>query len=914
MADSTLPNLPSGAAIADADLSYWVQNNVDVKQPASALKTYIGATSSGGIGININTLTSSPLVPDGETSNVPMLQSLAPVLQGICPEIPVPVFIAVGTPTVITLNVSAASGGYLTDATHYLKPNQSFYFTITPGGSLPSGISLNTPYYITAANMTATTFTFSATNNYGVPTDLGLGIATTEGPTVNTTGSLVGTASIVLTGRDINITIPSGAYFGGIYADSVPNVDITPNGITRIRYFAYGAIFDNKVTFGTPVASANGFMSNVNWVSQVFDYVTTTPNEVGGSSGPLNGIVTLQTPANAANYYVGQWIAIFNIDLQNTLGVLRSGPANNQAQEYKRITAINVGAGTLTLDGPLKWVYLSTTPNLVNATGGIGGGTALIAQMNPAWDCEIEVHGARWIGQPSVTAARRVLLSDCIYQGYSTAPGVVHVGLAQSYIMRNCRFGPGGAPGASAIQVDKMMEYLEYDTCTSFNQQVIECTSPSLHLMVFKRHHGSILTGTPRQLRISDSLMDALYIGPFFSVTDSIEIENSRFTYVDMVERQDASAFITPTNDMQLVPNWTFSNGTFTRNITGVSGNALDCMGWQVMGAKMFFTDAGQTYAYYQNMGAPFTILNVYMDNSGNFSFDTTLSAVPTRQGSHTVTFTAPSTVNWTANGQSNGTAVCFTTTGTLPTGLSTGTIYYIVGVATNTFQVSTSVGGSAVTFTGSGTATTTVYTNPLCFSPHPCARFTSIGNSGCPQLLDWNGAVDEPLFSRVRRAFGGIQTTSTGFQLPHPKIWGNLDRMIVNVVKAGSSGTLTISSPGFPQPNLGSPATDAANAFSQVIDVTVAGKRTVTNAAVTGSAGGDSLSAYANWVAGPLLFTWASPPGTMTASPLVTFEMYTDQGITRFSNMMGAPIATGGASNIWQYIDAGVFQSGQNF
>lgn len=40
--DSTLPNLPSGSAIADADLFYSSQGGASVKQPASALKTYIG--------------------------------------------------------------------------------------------------------------------------------------------------------------------------------------------------------------------------------------------------------------------------------------------------------------------------------------------------------------------------------------------------------------------------------------------------------------------------------------------------------------------------------------------------------------------------------------------------------------------------------------------------------------------------------------------------------------------------------------------------------------------------------------------------------------------------------------------------------------------------------------------------------
>ena len=65
------------------------------------------------------------------------------------------------------------------------------------------------------------------------------------------------------------------------------------------------------------------------------------------------------------------------------------------------------------------------------------------------------------------------------------------------------------------------------------------------------------------------------------------------------------------------------------------------------------------------------------------------------------------------------GTPVQFTTTGTLPTGLSTGTTYYVISTSTNTCQFSTAVGGSAVTFTNSsGSGTHTAVTqrafNPL--------------------------------------------------------------------------------------------------------------------------------------------------------------------------------------------------------
>ncbi|HYT41303.1 MAG TPA: hypothetical protein VEP90_03060, partial [Methylomirabilota bacterium] len=200
-------------------------------------------------------------------------------------------------------------------------------------------------------------------------------------------------------------------------------------------------------------------------------------------------------------------------------------------------------------------------------------------------------------------------------------------------------------------------------------------------------------------------------------------------------------------------------------------------------------------------------------------------------------------------------------------------------------------------------------YGNPLCFRPHPCTRFTSIGNSGCGAMLDLNGATDEPLFSRVRRGFVGKQSALGGnpiaFQQPNPKIWGFLKNMTVNVRKAGTaSGTLTISCPGFTQPNL------ALSTFSQVIDTTIPGVRTwAGSASPTGPGGGaENIVAYADWVAGPLVFTWSTGV-TLSNSHIVEFEMLTDQGITRFGNMQGAPAIPASGSNLWQWIDSGIIQ-----
>lgn len=918
MASKKLSQLPGASALTGVEVLAGLQSGGDVGITPAQIATYINpqivSHVAGSTTTNINSLSSTPFVTDGVTSNVAMFQSLATVLQGVNTEMPIPVNITVGSPTILSLNPTVASGGTLPNPTiHYLKPNQAFFFTISAGGQLPPGIALNTLYYIRAGiqgvdGLTATTFTFSAVNNYGL---LPSGAAfTSEGAAIVTSGSLTGTASIVLTGRDVSLFIPSGPYFGGNFGSGAATVPVTPSGMTRIKYFAYGAVFDTKTSFGAPGAGASFMLDPRTWAIPAFDLINTTPND-NNLPVDVDALITLQTTVNAANYYVGQWISVFGLNIQDAYNHAVSGPPNLQYHEFKQIKAINTSTGVLTLDGPLKWVYLSTFPQLFTPSSVFSaGGAASISAMHPAWDCKIQVHGVKYVGEPATASSRIFLYSDCTFQGFGNASGQSAPTVAQSYVFRNCEFGPSDTAGVQFMEVDKMIEYLEIENCRMPSKYRIQNTSPSLQVCRIKALQGSQILGTPRQCKIADSRIDSLLVGPFIGVTDACEVQNTSVKYFDMQARSDdpvdlltGAVGLRPGNDMTLVPNWTFSSGTFTRNLTGLPGS--QGMLWEIPGAKLYMIDASGILKPGQNMGSPFTILNTYMDGSGNFSFDTTLTAVPTRQTSSTVTITnaSPGVVSWSSNGLANGTPVCFNTTGTLPLPLLASTVYYVVSTATNTFQVALTVGGSAINTTTAGSGTHTAYGNPLCFRAHPCPRFTGIGNTGSANLIDQNGTIDEPLFSRVKRAFVGKQVTTNpaGLQVPQPKIWGFLKSMTVTVRKAGTtSGTLTISSPGFTQPNLGT------SNLSQVIDTTTAGIRSWTgSAAPSGSAGADTIAAYADWLAGPLLFTWSAAV-TLPNSPVVEFEITTDQGITRFANMLGSPVV---GTATWQYIDSGISQ-----
>jgi len=92
------------------------------------------------------------------------------------------------------------------------------------------------------------------------------------------------------------------------------------------------------------------------------------------------------------------------------------------------------------------------------------------------------------------------------------------------------------------------------------------------------------------------------------------------------------------------------------------------------------------------------------------------LFAVLVKSSTVTITIATPGVVTWTNHGLSANDPVQFTTTGALPTGLTAGVVYYVVGGAsltTDTFRVSASAGGAAINTTGSQSGTQTAINAP---------------------------------------------------------------------------------------------------------------------------------------------------------------------------------------------------------
>lgn len=83
-----------------------------------------------------------------------------------------------------------------------------------------------------------------------------------------------------------------------------------------------------------------------------------------------------------------------------------------------------------------------------------------------------------------------------------------------------------------------------------------------------------------------------------------------------------------------------------------------------------------------------------------------------------TITIASPSVITWVAHGKVTGTPISFTTSGTLPTGIVSGVIYYVLSTGADTMNISATVGGAAINTTGSQsgihTATSSTNTNKI--------------------------------------------------------------------------------------------------------------------------------------------------------------------------------------------------------
>lgn len=116
-----------------------------------------------------------------------------------------------------------------------------------------------------------------------------------------------------------------------------------------------------------------------------------------------------------------------------------------------------------------------------------------------------------------------------------------------------------------------------------------------------------------------------------------------------------------------------------------------------------------------------------------------------------TITSADPAVVNWAGHGFSAGTPITFETTGTLPTGLSPDTTYYVVNPTTDTFSVAATPDGEAIETTTVGTGTQTAIAGMLggtdLFYGLALPGAKAGGEANTIQLKSLSVAVDSNIF-----------------------------------------------------------------------------------------------------------------------------------------------------------------------
>ena len=135
-----------------------------------------------------------------------------------------------------------------------------------------------------------------------------------------------------------------------------------------------------------------------------------------------------------------------------------------------------------------------------------------------------------------------------------------------------------------------------------------------------------------------------------------------------------------------------------------------------------------------------------------------------------------------------NGTPISFTSSGTLPTGLVVGTIYYVVNSSSNTFQVAATFGGAAINTSGSqsgtqrisprginlttlGDAETPIYQNYMIVSD--TSRFVIVFGTNDyssttlnPMLIRWSDQEDPYVWTPAITNQAGSVTLSHGSEI----------------------------------------------------------------------------------------------------------------------------------------------------
>lgn len=254
---------------------------------------------------------------------------------------------------------------------------------------------------------------------------------------------------------NVTLTIPSGRYLlvtgtggGGAslpIGQTIATLNVTVSGSPTLSDMLGGGAGPTLNFNGAPLYNDNTAESLIQTVS-------------AGST-----VLSMVTIADASKYTANTWAWMTGYDTQGF-----GSPPNPQFGEFVKITAVNAGAGTVTINSPLRYSYKSTWPKwgfgtpgsgAPNYTGGsfsLGGPATLYLIQSALWDVDHTWDGVNFRATPTLQnmGGRNMTVKNSTFESFG--PNVS--------FQRDCTFDNIVVP--TQWELDKDTDYLTVSNST----------------------------------------------------------------------------------------------------------------------------------------------------------------------------------------------------------------------------------------------------------------------------------------------------------------------------------------------------------------------------------------------------------------------------------------------------------------
>jgi len=393
----------------------------------------------------------------------------------------------------------------------------------------------------------------------------------------------------------------------------------------------------------------------------------------------LLNVVEVYKVSDMPNTLVDGTLYRINAPLIFSNGEEKTFPAGSKIE----ITSTNVKSNTITysgtgtfLNGGGNIIIFTSIEFIATSTGALfdltGSGVASgISQNGGGW--------SGWIDLGTLTSFDAVSQQNMLIVDFDS--GIIMNGVI-TYFSNNCLWANPSDSGTDFITFDDAITDLSMLSVSFLPQGTEHILNIDSNANV-NAFINNILSVSAASLYFNPSGLDKT--SPGVNVSDSSNIEDSTVTAELFLEGNTATTLI-PAAGALVEPN------------LNVSWTSEDVERLTIDANGATTSDSLRPVKLKNDSN-----INLAPANASKSLSIRTVMAFPT---SNTVTFTnSTNLINETATTLSNGDNISFRdTAGTLPSQIRKDIVYFVVNKLTNTFQISYTIGGSAISFTDNGT------------------------------------------------------------------------------------------------------------------------------------------------------------------------------------------------------------------